>query len=66
MYCEHCPTDGSRCSVCDSDDGRCRCDHEAANRKYSQRVAAVCLAGLVLMFAVAIVCAVVNGVPSAK
>lgn len=64
MYCKHCPTDGSRCSVCDGDDGHC--DHEAANRKYSQRVAAVCLAGLVLMFAVAIVCAVVNGVPSAK
>lgn len=52
--CEWCSADGSECAVCGG------FDHDTPRRRYAVRVAAVCLAGLVLFVLVAGACAVVN------
>ena len=57
MYCEHCPTDGSRCGVCNAVG---HCDHEAANRNYSRRVLIPCSVLLLACIVVAGICAAVN------
>lgn len=57
MACEMCPYDGdeSQCSLCRAD-----AEHRDRSRRYSQVVSAVCLIVLVVVFAVATVCGIVN------
>ena len=51
MACEHCSPNDSECGVCRDWDRR---------RAYSRAVSWWCMTGLVMIFAVAVTCGVVN------
>lgn len=55
MPCEYCDAEGKNCSLCRAD-----AEHRDRSRRYSQVVSAVCLVVLVVVFAVAAVCGLVN------
>lgn len=54
IMCEFCPADGSGCSVCGT------CDHNAPKRKYAMRAFGTCMGVLLIIVAVATLCAIVN------
>ena len=57
--CEFCPTDGSRCGVCDavSNQEQWKSDED---RTHTASVAGCCIAGFILFVIVAGICAAVN------